>query len=182
MAQKKKKEPKIPIEELLPPPVLAYMLDITPKTLTRWADRGLISKSQNRKFWAQEVFVHGLESDGVVSSNNMEDDVSKEELKKARAIYERAKAKVAQAEVDIEKQKLLAESDVRGQLIHVLTIVKRELMILPRTLPAYLYGMEKKEIVDKMIDMLSKVNETVLNQTSVLEFKKKLRDLHKLLK
>jgi len=177
----KKKEQKIPIEELLPPPVLAYMLGIDPKTLKRWSDRKLITPSQNRKYWAPEVFVHGLESDGVVSSNNMEDDTSKEELRRARAIYERAKAKVAQAEVDIEKQRLLSTSDVTGQLIHVLTIVKRELMILPRTLPAYLYGMEKQEIIEKLIEMLSTVNETVLDLTEVRGFKKKLRETRKLL-
>lgn len=175
--KRKKKKRQIPINELLPPPVLAYMLGVDPKTLKRWSVRGLIEEPQNRKYWAPEVFTHGLESDGVVSSNNKDEDVSKEELRHARALYERAKAKVATSEVDIEKQLLLLTGDVTGQLTHVLTLVKRELMILPRTLPALVYGMDKNEIIEALQSTLSKVNETVLKETSVRDFKKKLRKL-----
>ena len=163
---------KVKEDEMLPILDMAYMFSMAHQTIRDWGKKGVIVKMAHGKYSGKSVFEYMLKRDCAGDlGNNSSGGISEDEMMVSKALYEKAKADVAECEVDIEKGNLILIKDITGYAINLLTIFKREMMALSRVLPISIYGMDKEETIEYLEKSLQKVYDDVMNSTEYLAFK-----------
>ena len=177
VVKKKVGRPKnVPDKELMPIRELAYMFAMAHQTIRDWGKKGAINKTGHGKYEAKSVFDYMLKRDCAGDlGGNSGSKISDEDILISKALYEKAKADVAECEVAIEKGNLVLDKDISSYTINLLTIFKREMLALPRVLPISLYGLDKDEMVEYLKDNVQRVYDDVLDSTEYSAFIKKMQ-------
>jgi len=175
MAVKKRKKITIPEANLIPVTTLQYMFSKAQTVFRDWAAAGHIIKEGRGAYDGKSVLEYALKKDvsgNMGNANTLDDD----EGMLAKALYEKAKADLAEIEIAIERQELVPGTEIDGYIVNILAIFKRELLALSRVMPTYLYGLEEDEIVEKLQSHLQKVYDDVIDRTDITSFKLYLED------
>lgn len=117
---------------------------------------GRITRTQYGEYNLKDAFEYFLhrQMEGIVSNNQIgkvDDDV----VKASKRRLEKAKADLAELEVQVEKLEKLDISSVKAFLGSEVATFKRELLGLPRGLPSDCYGLDEDEIRVKLREILT---------------------------
>ena len=163
---------KVKVEEMMAINDMAYMFSIAHQTIRRWGKEGSIKKEGHGKYSVKSVFDYVLKRDCAGDlGNNSSTGITDEEMLMSKALYEKAKADVAECEVKIEKGQLILKKDIESYTINALTIFKREMLALSRTIPISIYGMNHEETVEYLQGSLQRIYDDIISTTEYSAFK-----------
>lgn len=111
--------------------------------------------------------------EGAQSHNKAYDGLSPEEEEDARKRLAKAKADLAELEVEIEKRSKMDLSLVQAFIGSEVATFKRELLGLPRGLPNEIYGLDQEAIRTRLrgiFDNMLNESDERFNYSALIEF------------
>lgn len=145
------------------------MTGINERSIREWTNNGNIKKIGRGQILLKQAFEFALRRD-VIQGGSQHDLPTDEEARANKAMLEKVKADFVETEVDIEKRNLIKRRELGGYLINEMTVFKRELLALSRTIPSECYGMDRDEIVDTLQRRLQKVYDERLDASELDTF------------
>lgn len=123
------------------------------------AARGQVKLKEAFQFVVQRELAGGTDT----ANNEMTD----EEVQANKALFEKARADLAETEVAIENMSLIPRRELGGFMVDQMVKFKRELLALSRVLPSACYGMTEAEITAELTSRLHKVYEERLEESEI---------------
>lgn len=151
-------------------PLLAHMAGIADRSAFQLVADGKLKKVGRGAIKLKDIFEYVLKREMLGGNDNSNNEISDEEVQANKAMLEKARADLAETEVDIEKCNLVSRRELGGYVVNEMTIFKRELLGLSRTIPSTCYGMSRDEIVDELQRRLQRVYDERLEASEIDAF------------
>jgi len=145
------------------------MAGIADRSAYQAISQGKITKIGRGTLNLKDIFEFVLKREALGTETSL-NEITDEEVQTNKAMLEKARADLAETEVDIEKLKLVSRKEIGGYLVNQMTILKRELLSLSRTIPSSCYGMLPEEVEAKLQTDLQKVYDSLLDATDITVF------------
>jgi|AACY02.16.fsa_nt_gi hypothetical protein len=160
---------------LVGPVLIGALGNLNERTIRKKALNGELLKTSSGEYNLKHAFNHFLEKElkGVVSNSKLNEGAIDTDDDEIRLRHDKAKADLAELEVDIERRVKMDLSTVQAFIGSEVATFKRELLGLPRGLPNELYGLDEEAIQQRLREIFDQMlleSDERFNYSALMEY------------